>query len=107
MQIEEMHKDFEVLIQSQGYQSTCKYGVENSCSMMFGATAKADVCNQGGSYCAFIRGGGFALCTDDASCTKKPCCNSLARDLKAQFELLCTGSSFKKIDDWVSTCPGL
>ena len=60
----------------------------------FGAAAKADACNQGGSICAFYSGSGE--CTNDASCEKKPCCKSLARTIKANLEILCTGVSSEK-----------
>jgi hypothetical protein len=61
----------------------------------------------GGSICRFFSG---AECTDDASCKKKPCCKSWARNAKANLESLCTGVSekmLKEIDDEVSPCLGL
>jgi len=73
----------------------------------FGATAKADACNQGGSYCALFSG---TSCTDDASCKKKPCSKSLARTIKANFESLCIGVSSEKtlkmIDDGATAAIG-
>ena len=109
------HKDLEALVQSEdwtsdsvalGGKSPCKWTVELMCSG-FGSAAKADACNQGGSICRFFSG---VECTDDASCKKKPCCKSWARNAKANLESLCTGVSekmLKEIDDEVSPCLGL
>ena len=71
-----MHKDFEATIKTSDWTSdsvalgtsVCKFTVGMMCSG-FGAAAKADACNQGGSICAFYSG---RSCTDDASCKEKP-----------------------------------
>ncbi len=113
-------KDFEALVDSEAWSTPvaglesmggnqCKFSFDLLCSISYGLKAKADVCNQGGSACAFFSG---SSCTNDASCTteKKPCCKSLARQIKANLEMVCTGISektLKMIDDEVSPCPGL
>ena len=113
------HKDLEAQVDSEAWStpvaglesmggSPCKFTFEIMCSS-YGLKAKADVCNQGGSACAFFSG---SSCTNDASCTteKKPCCKSLARHSLTFFERMCTGISektLKMIDDEVSPCPGL
>ena len=110
-------KDFEAAVDSEAWStpvaglgsSPCQWTFDLMCSTSYGLKAKADVCNQGGSACAFFS---ESSCTDDASCTteKKPCCKSLARQIKAFWERICTGISektLKMIDDEVSPCPGL
>ena len=90
-------KDFEALVDSEAWttpaavlgSSPCKLPFDLMCSG-YGLKAKADVCNQGGSACAYFS---VSSCTDDVSCTteKKPCCKSLARENKAFFERMCAG----------------
>jgi hypothetical protein len=104
-------KDFEATIQSSDWTSAsvvlgtspCAWWVGTLCSA-YGAAAKADACNQGGSSCELYVDA--SECTDDASCKKKPCCKSMARTIKAALESVCTGVSSEKtlkmIDDAVS-----
>ncbi len=118
-----VQKDFEAVVDSEAWStpvaglesmggSPCKFSFDLMCSA-YGLKAKADVCNQGGSACAISAWAAQgSSCTNDASCTteKKPCCKSLARQIKANLEMLCTGISektLKMIDDEVSPCPGL
>jgi hypothetical protein len=113
---QKVRKDLEALIQSSDWVSAnimlgtspCAWMVGGFCSA-YGATAKADACNQGGSSCGLYVDA--IECTDDASCKKKPCCKSMARTIKADLESMCTGVSSEKtlkmIDEAVSPCPGL